>query len=462
MEDGNWKLNLLLKSRRNHSEWSPRLSVALDKYINSNVSSQKPYEFLGHLVRACMDGGEDRILSEILKHENVESLEMQGPVGDNGWETFAKAMPNNLAIKKLSLRDFCFSPSEAEHFFRALGQMHALREMTLEQVSAKSTFFSSFSSVRCPPLELETLHAFAGFPASLDDDDCSLPLAILVACKLRSLSFEENGGSTVDQHKAWCKAIEGQVELESLQLKSAVSKDVLSCYMPFLSKHTPLMALDLSGFRLGPALLEVLVHNKPELKSLMLTCCEFQRAEGADCRSQFEHLSGLLKLETLDLSQSWLDDKTMVPLLSMIKKGMIGLLQHLHLNNNPVGAETIKALASLLAENRTLISVEMEHGAFFQNKEMPMLVEAIKHNTCLREITLPGPEYGGVWRDQVEPYLERNRQAFQAAVAGSVEPVVDVIRDDMPRDVHSNVRDLPTERDRLLNTEPAAVNYGSF
>lgn len=463
VKDGDWKINLALKFRRNQLYRSPRLENLIGEYIKSPVD--KPYPYLGHLIRACMEGEEDRILHDILENENknMETLTMQGPVGDKGWEIFAKEMPDNLAIKKLVLRDFCFTASEGQHFFDVLGRLHALREVTLTQLSTKSNFFMF---VKSPPLELDTLVVAAGFPASLDDDDCLPALKILEACKLRSFSFVDSGGTTADQHRAFGRALAEQVELKSLRLECVVPKDVLYCYRPLLSKNSPLTVLDLSGFKFATSLLEVLAHSKPDLKSLRLTNCHLQPPEGSDCRSQFDHLSSMLKLETLDLSRCMLDDETIVPLLSMIERGMIGLLQHLHLNHNPIGSETIKALVSLFRENRTLVSVKVEHDSFVYEPTMNELLEelvlAVKHNTSLRELTLPGRRSGGVLGEQVEGFLNRNRSAFQAAVAGGVQLGIGVIRHGMSRDVHSEGRALPTEHDPLLDTGSAAANYGSF
>lgn len=449
VKDGDWKMNLALKFRHNQHERSPRLENLIQEYFKSDV---EPFPYMGQLLLACMTDGEDRILNDLLENGNIETLTMQGPTSENGWETFAKAMPSNFAVKKLTLSRFCLSASEAGHFFGALGQM-APRAISLSSFSTKS----SLLFVSCPPLQLDSLEVYVGLPTGFDDDSCSLPLKILRASKVENFSLTDTTYATVDQFRAVGKALQEKVELKSLKLEGVISKNVLPCFMPFISMKTRLEQLDMSNFNFGHDLIEVLAENKSDLRGLMLNSCSLELPEGDDGRSLFEHLSRLSKLVSLSLNGSWLDDHAMVPLLKMIEKRRIGLL-HVHLNQNPIGSGTVNALLSLL-NNTRLLSVEVKHDSFYfqDGRAMDELVEAAKRNTALRVVGLPGPE--SAWLHRVTPYLERNKMA---AVAGGEQPGIGVIQDDVSGHVHSNLRPAPTERDSFLDTRHAATNYGTF
>jgi Leucine-rich repeat (LRR) protein len=433
---------------------SDDFNAAIDHFYTMDIAEIEESD-LRPLVHGCMVHGATAALREILPlYEGVDdkTLRIEGPMDERGWKTLVEAVEKDpLLVEALALWNLQLDCSKGELLFKALAHMPELHRLHLGRVGAESIpLFSEFSRLECPPLKVQTMMVSAG---STDIDVFPLLLKVLGSCKLLNLSLVDEGGATMAQHEMLGKALQEQVELQSLRLGCHAPKNFMACYMPFLEMETPLKELDLNhcdvGTHLANKLLEVLPRSKPCLWSLALTSCNLRRCEGTDGRLQISHLAGLPRLVELDLSHNPLEDDTLVPLLYTFAREKKIRLQRLNLNGTLMRDETAKALGDLLVENRTLISVGFVNNGRRDDLFLRPLVSALQHNTSLLQLEVSGFAHGG-WRNAMHKHLDRNRKAFNKAVADGMEHDINLLLNGMSlrpngmslRPQHSSYRDI--------------------
>lgn len=301
------------------------------------------------------------------------------------WGTLVNAMPDCFLVEALTLSDIGLDFSTGKLLFQALAKMPALSELALQGIRVENALL--FDLLSCPRLAaLKTL----GVATKGDASVYPLLLKTLQACELQGLSIEEaekTNALTADQHQRLAKALNQHTGLNSLRLRieSCGKPEQFECYAEFLRGNSSIVALDLSQSQIGRSncnlLLEAL-RNKPHLH-LSLRDCGLQRIPGPDLRTQIAPLADMRGLRELDFSGNYLGVDTTAALLFTMEQSE-ACLWTLNLDEHMSGSVAVAAMASLLKNNRTLISVSFRPAYdAYDDGAVKLLAEAMKHNTSL-------------------------------------------------------------------------------
>lgn len=417
----NWKLDLLAEFKVNHCDWDSEFNTLVQHYIfEDDTADGKPDRNL--LLRGCLAHGGAKVLKTICEHEGIKSWCIEGPVKVGEWETLNESGKHGLPIASLKLSNMRFDSATGATLFQALGQLPALNSLILENVGFEgSTFLLGMWD--CAPLKLlETIEVTA---LGSGVDVCPLLLKILEACQLRSLSIEECGSITSDQHAGLAEALHRQAHLSCLKLEIAQCSTPVQfkCYVRFLCGNTSLTKLDLSGCDLGISNCNSLLNalrNKPALTSLSLQGCQLLNDSESE-RIQIVSVAGMPALRELNLADNYLAEDTMVPLLVALKENKAACLSHLNLSGNNIQPSTIKAMASLLKASRTIVWLSLKRTdvpLIYSEDDLRPLAEALEHNESLLQLDI-GWRVANDTNVRLARLLKRNKEIFTAAAMQS-------------------------------------------
>jgi hypothetical protein len=348
------------------------------------------------LVCRCMKHREVGVLREVLAFfKEMRRLHIQGPMDEKGWGTLADAIPDGFSLERLKLSDLVFDRFAVEQLFQALGKMPALVKLSFHKVGAEA---GVMNASECPALK--QLKVLSVVEAGLMEQDyapenisvCNLLIKVLGTCQVQNLSmtglrFEAFGTRklmkqgplvTFDQHAGLGEVLCRQSGLQVLRIKRCIAW----------------------------------TNGKDETN--------LEQGSGPHLVHKIS-VSKMPSLRLLDLGGNLLSDRTLAWILNAL--GQHGTcLRHLDLSGNSIGKRTVAALAFLLKERRTLLSLSFEdakgrgsHGVrteyFVKQRELKRLTEAFEHNTSLRRLSIAVPGLDPA----VFAYPERNRAAFKAS-----------------------------------------------
>lgn len=454
MKSVDWKASLRSKLQTTLHDWherAPGFEELLDKYVTSEPVKGRTY--LRDLIWKCIALPEPYVLKDILRNEVVESMYIEGPIDAQGWKTLIAAMPAGFLAQALTLSRMCLGSSEVECLFDALCRMPKLKTLSLYMVGVQGSLLSERYG---PAFEaLETVIGRAGSDSDSNADSdcdshfqsepgldiCPLLLEVLQASQLQSLSIEDSGDITAEQHVSLAEALGRQTLLNSLSLivnDPFSTPKLLDCYMPFLRGQAAFTTLHLEGWELETSnfnLLLAALRNKPTLTSLTLRSFKFLKGPGSE-PVQISSLAGMRDLRDLDLGWNSLEDDTMGQLLLALKEQQT-CLRFLGLNGNSIGSITIAATAALLNANRTLAGLSLQravlaHHQAWSADALEALAKALEANTSLQEFLVSWADIASDDFSRLSKFLERNRMA---SLANGMWAALNSARPGFPRDV---------------------------
>lgn len=428
---GDWKQELASKLRTTKYDRSPEFDNLLSIYIATDAA-ENPKLNLSLLICGCMEHEEVEVLLHILKYEDIKSLCIEGPVKERGWKTLAKAMPDSLSVKELTLSGVLMSVSKCELLFHVLSKMHEVETVSLDSVMVKrSVFFKQLNGPLCSSLTKLKVSGhsnpkFGVYP---------LLRKLLESCQVEHVSIEVSGAISVREHSRLAELLLEQTRMSSLRLsiEQRGSPEEFECYMPYLCGKTPssLVELDLRGCWIQVAsfnrLVETLPQTQPALESLVLSNCS---AGGSPDGSSVNllPLAKLNNLTHLDLSWNHLPKLATVALLKKLPQTPNRLVV-LNLSGNMFGKQAFIEMASFLRDNQTLRSLSFvppSYQKYLGEDEtvLQALVQAVEHNKCLLELELLWTPLPDEHRRSVKDCLDRNQQALINAAMLTAERFV--------------------------------------
>lgn len=465
-ESGDWKAALKSKLQTTLHDWealAPAFEELIDAYVTSGPAEGKKH--LNRLIRACMALGEP-VLEEILAHEAILSMHIEGPVNARGWETLIAAIPAGFPLRQLKLSLMPLRPDEGALLLQALRRMPKLETLFLHMVGVEG----AFSSERSDGTAFEALEAVHVLTSSEPELDVSQLLSeILEDCQLRCVSIQDYGALTADRHAILAEALERQRLLNDVTLtveEPCSTPKQLECYMSFLCGQAPFTTLYLGGWELAARdfnRLLAALRNKPTLTSLSL--CDFKFLKGTGSEPvQIASLADMRSLLELDLGWNSLEDDTMVPLLLALKEQQTSL-RFLGLNGNPIGSKTIVATAALLNANRTLLELSFQPAvtadrADWDVEALETLAKAFEANTLLQWFRVRWSNIPAPYSDRLAKALVHN-QTLSAMRSGMQVVTSSAGFRDFPYELVGRVYDQGlTRRDalRLASINKAAWN----
>ncbi|MDR6535900.1 hypothetical protein [Variovorax soli] len=415
----------------------------------------------GPLIHGCMAHTEVAALREILDlermHEGMKSLWLLGELGELEWQTLIDAMPADFPAKTLKLSKMCFDHSTGPLLFAALHRMPALDSLFLEGIGVENEDF--FALLSCPALKLETLDVVTTSDPAIDV--CPLLRKLLGACQLESLSIEDQGAITLQQHAGLAEALSQQTRLDSLQLSLAKRRaaEEIECYMPFLYDQTPRAVLDLSGSKLGThhlaLVLEALSRNKVALEGLFLRGCWLslpsESCEWADILPRVD----MSRLQYLDLCENFLTDAAAAALVGNLEEKATKL-KALDMSDNWIGSKTIAAMSSLLKTNKTLVSLSFQPFTIqpkgYNAAALEALADALERNTSLRRLGIRWDAVPDAQCERMVRFLARNEQAFELSyMEGGMRAVLNSSGHLFPQELVRRVAGLDLDQGDALS-----------
>lgn len=457
-----WKAELKSKLTTTLHGRTRAFDNLIDQYVRSRPAEGRKPD-LSRLIRGCMAYRERLVLEDILTLGAVTSVCIEGPLDELGLKTLIEAIPDGFSLQTLKLSMMRLDASLVDLLFEALRRMPKLQKLVLYMVGVEGAFPSERSNG--PAFEaLETVIALTSSDPELDV--CPLLLQLLGACQLRSLSIQDYGAITADQHAILAEALGGQTLLNSLKLageKPCGTPKQLDCYMPFLCGQAPFTALHLDGCELETSdfnhLLAAL-RDKPTLTSLSLCHLTFLKGAGSES-VQISSLAGMRNLLDLDLGWNPFEDDTLMQLLDALKKEQTCLM-FLGLNGNSIGSKTMAATASLLNANRTLRELSFQRAVLpgregWSADALEKLAQAFEVNTSLQRFRVPWSDIPEAYRPRLEGALKRNRDSF---VVNGMWGALNWLRPGFPKDAARHILEQGLTRPDAMSM--SSVNVAAW
>lgn len=387
-----------------------------DHLVSDYLTEDKKPD-LSSLVSGCITNGNVPVLTYILANEDIKRLCIKSLVDERGFTTLAKAMPDSLPVEELKLERVTLSASKCKLLFDDVVKcMPALKSLDIKIVKVKHSI--SLGQFRCsdfPPLEKLEVSGVGAY---------TFLRKFLDACQVQHLSVAVSKRLSVSKCSELADMFREQTQMNGLRLriKHHGTPEEFECFMPFLcgKTHTPLVELDLSGcciqVRNFNELIAALPSNQPALKSLFLSGCAKadDRTHKDTVNINLVPLAELKGLEHLDLSSNHLPRGRIAALLTALKEAATPLLT-LNLSKNQIGPPAVSALASFLADSKTLSRVLFETSMLQADLDdslaMMALVDAADLNQSLVELKFRWTLALGECHASVDASLERNRRA---------------------------------------------------
>ncbi|MGK6308404.1 hypothetical protein [Variovorax sp. DT-64] len=439
---GAWKASLGLKLQttlHDRLERAPGFEKLFEDYVSSEPAEGRKY--VKRLLGKCVALPEPDVLEEILRNEVVESLYLEGQVSARGWEALIAAMPAGFPVRSFTLSMTSLSSDEATLMYKALCGMPKLERLCFYMAGVTGPI--SFEWPYGPAFE--ALEAVTVSTSSVPHVDvCELLLGILDRSQVQSLSIQDFGAITTDQHARLADAIGRQALLNSVslvveQLRSKPKK--LDCYTPFLCGQQPLKVVNLGGWEIESSKFNELLTELGHKPLTSLSLCNFKFLKGPGSQPvQIFHLAGMRSLLSLDLGWNSLEDDALVQLLLALKKEQTGL-RFLSLNGNSIGSPVIAATAALLSANRTLqqLSLQLANGsvsADWDADALEALAEAFEANTSLLRLRASWSKIPKAYQLRLGEAVMRN---VGSVAASGIWGALNSVHPGFPKDVAMNI-----------------------
>lgn len=369
---GAWNNQLALEVEASRATWTHTTCVLLDDYLRG-IAPDGEEEQLSNVISACMAEHAVEVLKTLLKQVHIESLCINGPMDERGWQTLIDAMPDAFPVQALTLLELHFCRSAMASLFQALDRMKP-KSLALQDVGTESDI--DFERLACPELKLENLDVIAAPSVNF----CPLLLQLLKSCEIQQLHIEDAGATRPDLFASLSKALEEQTKLKSLDLE-----------------RTPLAARDFNML--------LKAAPKETMRRISFRDCGLKDSEAEPI--DFSPIAEMHSLWRLDLGRNSLSDEAKISLLRTLANCNTSL-EELILSGSRVGVEVFSAMASLLVANGTLRRLSCGGWPW----GLKLLTDALEQNTSL--LSLDMRAVPGADRLRINEFLHRNREAFMA------------------------------------------------
>jgi hypothetical protein len=384
-DERDWKIGLEKCFKTAHHRRSSQFKIEIRRYLEDDPASD-----LDALVFECVRHLEVEALRAILAHERMETLSILG-WGMGEWETLLQAMPEDLGVSELELRDVDIGSAESASLFALMRRLPAVTSLSLHSVDVLTGPSSPLPdcSALVGPISLS---AWGGADVHL------LLLRIMECVPLRALDF---GGAQIgtEQQTLVAKALRQQTQIEFV------------CWRDMDASHG------------ACNLLIDACEEKHSLRKFSLRSCRLSGVEDAAADAgiaveplRLEKLMTLRSLRVLDLQDNqMLSDDSLVPMLGEL--GNHRSLERLNLSNTRVGLRGFEALATALKRNKTLTHLWIHWDA----EGVRLLVEAMEENFSLIYVVISEPPHEdseGIWR-KLNGHVLRNQRLLAQWAAES-------------------------------------------
>lgn len=385
-QHGNWKSSLADKTPRSIQTWTASSQALIREFRRNPWHVPDDWAFRG-LLCDLMFHGEADALHRVLSQEPLRNLRINSLYAQKhrdlsvALQTLLEAMPDQWPVKEMTLTNQHLDEKSCSLLFEVFKKVPALESLNLYKLSVDNPWLglpTCSQPLKLKNLRLENTHEASPF----------LERILEASPQLSVLYLDSNHGFTVKEHQSLAQALKrllGLGELTLRQLRYGENENigpVLHSYAEFLANQTTLGHLDVSGNPLTSDHCTVLwkaLQDKTHLTSLSLAGC-WRHKENADPLALLVRLNSLA---SLDLSGNQFFNSTEVVVMSLAYHS--GLL-HLNLDSS-MEDEPIDALASFLANNKTLISLELP---VMSDDLYGKLVTDMQKNQTLRSLSIKG------------------------------------------------------------------------